>query len=337
MRKEDTSCISFGDTEMQEMSETGRAEALNKRKLRDWFKVRKYVVNHIRRGASQAAAARWAGVSAGFVSKWWNVWKREKRWEALRTRSTRPRHVRVKKYQFVDEIVSARKRFPFLGAQKIKALLNIELSHQKVHEVLVEEGLVDQGPKKRRVWRAFSRKHSNSLWQCDVMDLDDSKTKFLVTIIDDHSRFVLASKVLGSVTAEAVSSLLTATVRMFGRPRQVLTDHGCQFVHSRSGGMTAFGRTCSSLGIKHIMAGVRRPTTCGKIERWHRSLQEELCSRLDWDVEKIEDKLPEYLEWYNTARPHFALGLEAPLAVYLGDLIRAEDVTVTTSVHEVGG
>lgn len=146
---------------MQEMP--GCATAKRILKERDWFKVRKYVVNHVRKGASQAEAARWAGVSAGFVSKWWKVWKKNKHWEALRTRSTRPRHIRVKRYQHVEEIIALRKEFPFLGAQKIKAMLGIDLSHQKVHEILVEQGLVDQGPRKRRVWRSFSRKHSNSL------------------------------------------------------------------------------------------------------------------------------------------------------------------------------
>jgi hypothetical protein len=32
--------------------------------------------------------------------------------------------------------------------------------------------------------------------------------------------------------------------------------------------MTKLGITCAELGIQHIMAGVRKPTACGKIERW---------------------------------------------------------------------
>ena len=320
---------------MNEMSESGTAKRIHKQ--RDWFKVRKYVVNLLRKGGTQARAAYLAGVSAGFVSKWWNIWKKEKCWEALRTRSTRPKNVKRKKWRFVDEIVSLRAKFPFLGAQKIRAMLNIDLSHQKVHEVLVENGLVDQGPKKRRVWRAFSRKHSNSLWQCDIMDLGDSKTRFLVTFIDDHSRFVLASRVMSSVTSEAIVTLLRTTVRMFGRPRQVLTDHGCQFVHNRSGRPTIFGAACESLGIKHIMAGVRRPTTCGKIERWHRSFQEELCSRCARDVETIESELPSYLEWYNFERVHHSLELRTPMFVYLADFMSVDDIVTGTRVHEVGG
>lgn len=91
-------------------------------------------------------------MSAGFVSKWWNCWKREKRWEALRTRSTRPHSIERKKWRFADSIMELRTKYPFLGAQKIKAMLDCDLGHQKVHEVLVENELVAHGPKKRRVW-----------------------------------------------------------------------------------------------------------------------------------------------------------------------------------------
>lgn len=44
-------------------------------------------------------------------------------------------------------------------------------------------------------------------------ELNDTKTRFLVTFIDDHSRFVLASTVMESVTSEATASLLRTTAR----------------------------------------------------------------------------------------------------------------------------
>jgi len=69
---------------LDEIPSGTKAEVIDKRKARDWFKVRKYVVNRIRKGDSQASAARWAGVSLGFVNKWWNIWKRTKSWDALR-------------------------------------------------------------------------------------------------------------------------------------------------------------------------------------------------------------------------------------------------------------
>ena len=97
---------------LDEIPSGTKAEVIDKRKARDWFKVRKYVVNRIRDGASQASAARWAGVSLGFVNKWWNIWKRTKSWEALRTRSSAPRRVRVKRYWYADEIVDLKRKHP---------------------------------------------------------------------------------------------------------------------------------------------------------------------------------------------------------------------------------
>ena len=169
------------------------------RRQRDWYKVRKYVVNRIRKGLSQAKAARLAGVSEGFVSKWWNRWKRTKSWDSIRSRSTAPSNVRVKRYYHPDEIVAARRAHPEMGAQKLKAFLGSEPSHQTIHTVLVEEGLVEPGPKARRVWRSFFRKHSNSLWQMDFKELERGGP-YLLSVIDDYTRMILASRVLDSVT-----------------------------------------------------------------------------------------------------------------------------------------
>jgi len=168
---------------LDEIPSGTKEEVIDKQKARDWFKVRKYAVNRMREGASQASVALWAGVSLGFANKWWNVWKRTKSWDALHTRSSAPKRVRAKRYWCVDEIVDLKRRHPELGAQKIRAMLGIDLSHQKVYEVLVEEGLITPGPKARRVWKAFSRKHSNSVWQMDILELDDRKERPLVTII----------------------------------------------------------------------------------------------------------------------------------------------------------
>jgi transposase InsO family protein len=64
--------------------------------------------------------------------------------------------------------------------------------------------------------------------------------------------------------------LLDRAVRRYGIPRQILTDQGTQFKPAR-GETSAFDRHCSELGIEHITASVRRPTTCGKIEAFHKA------------------------------------------------------------------
>ena len=81
-----------------------------------------------------------------------------------------------------------------------------------------------------------------------------------------------------------------------------MTDHGSQFFANK-GGISQFDRVCKELGIQHILAGVRKPTTIGKIERWHRNVKYELQVSCK-DIEEFRKRLPEYIEWYNAFRPH---------------------------------
>lgn len=299
-------------------------EVIDKPDDRNWFKVRKYAVQKVRDGISQLVVAATLGVSQGFVSKWWNEFRKSGTWESLRTRSSRPKIIRTKKDKYAEPVIQLRKEHPELGAQKIKAVLKIDLGHQSIHRILVEAGLVDAGPYVQRKWRAFERKHANSLWQTDFKEFRKGGP-YLLTFIDDHSRFVLASSVIDDATGYQVMRMLDKAIALFGKPRQILTDHGTQFYAVR-GGTSEFDIRCRELGIKHIMAAVRKPTTNGKVERWHRTFNEEFYSRLEGYFEDARQKLPGFLEWYNTGRPHWALGLRTPVEVYLADFITEEDI-----------
>jgi transposase InsO family protein len=219
-----------------------------------------------------------------------------------------------------------------MGPEKIKAYLGIDLSHQSIYEILVASGQIKPGPKVRRRWRSFARHHSNSLWQMDFKTLQDGGP-YLFSIIDDHSRFILASKVLEAQTTENVIVILMKTIAMFRKPRQILTDHGSQFFANK-GGQSQFDDVCQELGIHHILAGVRKPTTTGKIERWHRTLKDELL-KFCKDIEHFKSRLSEYIEWYNTGRPHWGIDLRTPLSVFSADFITLEDFVPGASVHEV--
>lgn len=48
---------------------------------------------------------------------------------------------------------------------------------------------------------------------------------------------------------------------------------------------------------------MRKPTTNGKVERWHRTLDEEFLRCVE--PSKIKEKLKEFLDWYNDERIHF--------------------------------
>lgn len=301
------------------------------RVLRGWRKLRKWAIQRVEEGQSVAVVCTVLAVSRAFYYKWHARWiEAGKAWSSVETRSSRPHTIRTKREKIVADVVGTRIQFVMWGARKIRAHLQREhpesvASHQTIHRVLVENGLVDAGPRKRRVWRAWARKHANSLWQTDLKQLtSDPSGPWLVTFLDDASRLVLACKVLRTTpTAADILAMLRGAIAIWGRPRQILTDRGAQYYANR--GESQFTRTLRELGVEHIKAGVRKPTTTGKVERWHRTFADELV-RICPDVSKLPIHLPKYLEIYNTVRPHQGIEYEIPILHYFGSLIREEAV-----------
>ena len=317
---------------MSRRPRSGKGRIVYERKVRDWYKVRKYAIKRLREGWKPARLTAHLGVSVSFILKWWKVWRENKTWESLHDRSTRPKTIKTKKWKYSQLVIKTRENHPEMGPEKMKAYLGIDLNHQSIYEILVASGQIIPGPKVRRKWKSFARHHSNSLWQMDFKTLQDGGP-YLFSIIDDHSRFILASKVISAETFENAIAVLRSAIAMFGKPRQILTDHGSQFFANK-GGLSQFDLACRKLGIHHILAGVRKPTTTGKIERWHRTLKDELL-RFCKDISVFITRLPDYIEWYNAHRPHWGIDLRTPLNVYHADFISPEDFAPGASVHEV--
>ena len=69
------------------------------------------------------------------------------------------------------------------------------ISHNLVYRILVEEGMNQPLDFVRKTWgkRRFERMHSNSLWQADFKLTEDDE--WLLTYLDDHSRFVPGARI----------------------------------------------------------------------------------------------------------------------------------------------
>ena len=98
-------------------------------------------------------------------------------------------------------------------------------------------------------------------------------------------------------------------------PQEVLTDNGKVFT-GRFGIKDVevlFDRICRENGIDHLLTAPRRPTTTGKIERFHRTLRQEfLTGRVFTDLETAQAELGAWVVSYNTDRPHSALAMGTP-------------------------
>jgi len=94
-----------------------------------------------------------------------------------------------------------------------------------------------------------------------------------------------------------------------------LTDQEPQFYcadkEGKEHGESVLTRTLKELGIQHIVASKRRPTTIGKVERFHRTYEEE-----SWRFRTLGT----FLRYYNYERLHRALDYQFPAEVYFRDL-----------------
>jgi Integrase core domain/Mu transposase, C-terminal domain len=88
---------------------------------------------------------------------------------------------------------------------------------------------------------------------------------------------------------------------------------------SESAGSSAevlFDRICAENSIRHLLTAPRSPTTTGKIERWHKTIRAEFL--VDHDhrhatIAELQLALDAWVAYYNTERPHQALGMRPPI------------------------
>jgi transposase InsO family protein len=273
---------------------------------------RRWIVRRKVDGWANSKIAAHLGISKRTVIRWWKTYK-EDGWEGLEVKSRRPKTIHKTDQNIVRKVIELREKEGY-GPNKMEAVLRkqgIEIGHSTIYRILKENGLNNPIDKPRKIWgkKRFERKHINSLWQADFKLTEDDN--WMITFLDDHSRFVTGCKINHNATGENAIKLLERSIKKYGTPTQVLTDQGTQFINPR-GGITAFTNFCTDNGIKHIKASKRRPTTIGKVERWHRTYEEEhyKYKTLRW-----------FVYYYNFKRPHQSLGYLTPSDVYLRERV----------------
>jgi transposase InsO family protein len=139
----------------------------------------------------------------------------------------------------------------------------------------------------------------------------------LVSGIDDHSRFCVIAVVVRRATGRAVCRAFLAAMRAYGVPDEVLSDNGRQFTGRFCRPRPAevlFERICRRNGITRRLTRPYSPTTTGKVERWHQTLQLELLNDAGpfASVEDAQATVDAWRQEYNQRRPHQSLDMACP-------------------------
>lgn len=262
-------------------------------------------------------AARY-GVSRQTIHNWLARYAAEGV-KGLEDRSHRP-HVCPHRVDPLTEalVCELRRDYPRWGPRRLRFEagrrgVTPALARATVYRILRRNNLVPAVPRKRRRedYRRWERPEPMELWQMDIVGgvlLADGIEAKVVTGLDDHSRYCVIATVVRRATGRVVCAAFSAALARFGLPGEVLTDNGKQFTGRFTKprpGEVLFERICRENGIVARNTKPRSPTTTGKVERFHQSLQGEcLDGRIFDSVEQAQAAVDVFVAEYNYDRPH---------------------------------
>ena len=161
----------------------------------------------------------------------------------------------------------------------------------------------------------------NEMWQTDFtyFKVLGWGWYYLSTILDDYSRFIVAWRLCTNMGASDVSDTLDDaleftglnTVRVKHKPR-LLSDNGPSYI---SGDLAAY---LDQHDMTHTRGRPYHPQTQGKIERWHRSMKNQVLLENYYSPSELKSRIGEFVAYYNHERYHESLKNLTPADVYYG-------------------
>ena len=127
-------------------------------------------------------------------------------------------------------------------------------------------------------------------------------------LIDDHSRYAVASHVAWGETAHAAITVVDKGITAHGVPQRLLTDNGLALNPSRRGQTGQLFAHVTRMGVHAITGKPYKPTTQGKNERFHQTLFRWLHAQpLASSLDELQAQVDTFDHIYNNQRPHQGL------------------------------
>jgi transposase InsO family protein len=255
---------------------------------------------------------------------WLRRYREGKRIEELRERSRRPqRSPRKTAPEIEQRVVEERQRRPDWGARKLRVLLareGIQKPTSTIHRILRRQDLIRPQHQHPPALQRFQREQPNQLWQMDFKGLPANLSQgwMPLSLIDDHSRYAVALEALRGTQRSGVQGVLEGVFGEVGLPEAMLLDHGTPWWNAQHpSGWTRLSIWLMKQNVQLHFSAVRHPQTQGKVERFHRTLQDALhergfpATREDWP-----QWLATFRREYNEVRPHEALAMATPASCW---------------------
>jgi putative transposase len=224
----------------------------------------------------------------------------------------------------IDELFTA---WPFLGSRRMTAMLRAngeDLNRKRVRRLMRKMGIAALGPKPRTskptpghkifpyLLRDLVIARPNQVWCADITYIPIGRGfLYLVAVMDWASRAVLAWRLSNTMDASFCIAALQEAFARFGRPDIFNTDQGSQFTSA------AFTGTLAAAGVRISMDGRGRWMDNVFIERLWRSLKhEDIYLKSYADGREAKAGIASWFDFYNTTRPHQALGNKTPMAAW---------------------
>lgn len=286
---------------------------------------REFVRLALHEGANRRELCRRFAISPETGYKWLARWKDGD--HELADQSRRPwNSPKLTVAPIEAEILAVRDRHPAWGARKIAHCLERDGTKvpalSTVHQILSRNGRVlprDRASPLPHPHR-FEKEAPNLLWQMDFkgnVAMTNGAKCHPLTMVDDHSRYVLCLKACANEQRTTVQDHLTSTFRRYGLPDALYTDNGSPWGDTSGGRWTGLRVWLLKLGVWVVHARPYHPQARGKNERFHRTLKAEVFAmRRFRNLPEIQRSFDAWRSVYNLERPHQALGMEVPASRY---------------------
>lgn len=276
-------------------------------------------------GYTMAEACEAYGICRQTGHKWWRRYATEG-YEGLEERSRAPvRRPHTTPERVQELLLAFKKDNPRWGARKalsvlVKAHPDTEFPATSTVNALFERhGLV----KKRRA-RSKHRhpgrgnletEGPNDIWTTDFkgqFKTRDGLDCYPLTIVDQHTRYVLAVKALPSTRNRGVFPVFRRLFREFGLPRAIHSDNGTPFATTAIHGFSELNIWWLRLGIEHTRNEPGCPQHNAAHERMHRTLKRDTAMPPERNLAAQQRRFDGWRNEFNDLRPHEHLDDDTP-------------------------